>query len=344
MHKKNDDLENEEESKPINESTSEKKKNKNTKVEEPDPTEEENIFGREQLLVVCQFCGCRIYTSIEHQTSWTGIFLSLVLFIVFKFYSIFLIALLIPLTQSTIHTCPNCLNQVGKRTFYDILSLTDKVFAFQISSIGIIITKKQLLSAFVFSFFALFFYIFFSSFTLQRTILEDTWDDFKALCQQQGSNPQGCLNKYYYQRVSWKGYAIRVDFDDRFFSHIRASILIKMDYNKNITNEDPDLVLYFTDQTYESFRTDILNTTRGDLVQFNATILSLAASANIQKPALNVFGYKQLFEKVYIDPHLNPRGRYGTNNDKMLQGGEEIYAELPGLVVEDINDDDDDNK
>ena len=116
-------------------------------------------------MAVCQYCQSRIFTNIEQQTSWFGILLSLILFFTFKLYSLLLILLVIPLTQSTIHTCPNCLNRIGIRTFYDTLSLSDKVFTFQLFSIGVIITKKQLLGIFFFVLFGVFFFCLWLSIT-----------------------------------------------------------------------------------------------------------------------------------------------------------------------------------
>jgi hypothetical protein len=76
--------------------------------------------------------------------------------------------MLIPLTQQTIHSCPNCLNNVGTRSFYDLISLSDKVFTYKIGNFGIIITKKQILGIFLFLLFGTIFYVFFSNLNFTR--------------------------------------------------------------------------------------------------------------------------------------------------------------------------------
>jgi hypothetical protein len=92
----------------------------------------------------------------------------MVLFIIFRVWALPLIVLLIPLTQQTVHSCPNCLNNVGTRSFYDFISLSDKVITYKIGNFAIIITKKQLLGIFVFLFFGLVFYLFFSNLSFAR--------------------------------------------------------------------------------------------------------------------------------------------------------------------------------
>ncbi len=76
--------------------------------------------------------------------------------------------MLIPLTQQTVHSCPNCLNKVGSRSFYDLFSLSDKLLSFKYGNFAVIITKKQILAIFTFFFFCLIFYFFFSNISLER--------------------------------------------------------------------------------------------------------------------------------------------------------------------------------
>jgi hypothetical protein len=71
--------------------------------------------------------------------------------------------MLIPLTQQSTHTCSNCLNIVGIRTFYDIFALRDNLLSLRIGNFAILISRKQLLAVFIFVLFSLFFYIFFSN-------------------------------------------------------------------------------------------------------------------------------------------------------------------------------------
>jgi hypothetical protein len=127
-----------------------------------------NYSHLRQLIITCQFCQRRILTDIEHETTWVGIGISVVLFLIFRVYSIILIILLIPLTQQTVHTCPNCLNKVGTRSFFDLISLTDKVITYKIGSFAIMITKKQILAVFFFFLFSICFYLFFSNLSITR--------------------------------------------------------------------------------------------------------------------------------------------------------------------------------
>lgn len=107
-------------------------------------------------------------TDIDIEQTWIGIGLSIIIFIIFKLYGLILIGVLIPLTQQTTHRCTNCKNKVGTRNFYDSISLSDKVIYWKTNSFAILITRKQLLGVFVFLFFALAFYVFFSNINLSR--------------------------------------------------------------------------------------------------------------------------------------------------------------------------------
>ena len=94
----------------------------------------------------------------------------------------------------------------------------------------------------------------------------------------------------------------------------------------NNSNEEPDLFISFTDYYYEKYKTQIINTTRGDQIQFNATIISGG-----EIPILEVNGYRKLNDKIYINPHVHNTGRYHVPKD-MIKKNSSLYSELPGLV------------
>ena len=116
----------------------------------------------------CQYCNKRILTEIEHESTWIGIMGSVVLFIIFKIFSLPLIMLLIPLTQKTVHKCTNCLNTVGTHTFYDVVSMTDKIFSFKIGTFALVFTRKQLIGVFMFILFSIVVYLFISNADFSR--------------------------------------------------------------------------------------------------------------------------------------------------------------------------------
>ena len=305
-----------------------KKKEKEEEDEEKLESQEKlNEYGREQQMAICQYCQSRIFTNIEQQTSWFGILLSLILFFTFKLYSLLLILLVIPLTQSTIHSCPNCLNRIGIRTFYDTLSLADKVFTFQIFSIGIIITKKQLLGIFFFLLFSIFLYVFiFSiSMSLKKFPLKDNWNDFLNNCIN-NENENFCKERYLFQDINWEGYVMKIDMSESIFTRHKVFIYIKMDEKSK--SKEADLVLQFLDVDYEKYKTDILNTTRGDLISFNATFVRVSS---IYPSLLDGIDYKKLNKKIHIDPAIFKNGRYYTD-DVNFEKNQHLYKELPSLV------------
>jgi len=116
----------------------------------------------------CQYCSKRILTDIEHETTWIGIMGSIILFFIFKVFSLPLIMLFIPLTQKTVHKCTNCLNTVGQHTFYDILSMTDKIFSFKLGSFALVFTRKQLVGVFIFILFTIVTYLFITNTDFSR--------------------------------------------------------------------------------------------------------------------------------------------------------------------------------
>jgi len=176
------------------------------------------------MILECQYCNRRILTDIEHETTWIGLMGSLILFLVFKVFALPLIMLLIPLTQKTVHKCTNCLNTVGTHTFYDILSLSDKIFSFKVGNFALIFTRKQLIGVFMFTLFSIVIYLFLGSMDLSRgsklklfifinptDFIDADWNKFKKYCSREEfeNNPKQaeiyCKTRFKYSDVSWKG-------------------------------------------------------------------------------------------------------------------------------------------
>ena len=109
--KKNDDF-NEETEKLKSESNNNKETSQKSEIITSINTNN-SIFGREQQICVCPFCKMKIYTEIEHEISWIGIILSIMLLLFFKIYGIICLVILLRFTQNTTHSCPNCLNKIG---------------------------------------------------------------------------------------------------------------------------------------------------------------------------------------------------------------------------------------
>ena len=319
--KKNDDFKEEEKQKLKSES---KGQNSETNIISSTNTNE-NIFGKEQQMCICPFCHLKIFTDIEQEVSWIGIVLSVLFLILLKLYGIILIIIIIKLTQNTTHSCPNCLNKIGIYTVFDALSLKDKVFTFQFSNFGIIITKKHLFG--ILSFFALgiIFYIIISSITFTKHILKESWNDFNSICRQ---GETICNTKFLYQEISWTGYVIRVNFNDNFFSRVRVFFLVKM--NQDVNNDQTDLILEVTDKIYNRYKIDIMNITRGDEIAFNATVKQTPSGRNVAIVVLD--NIKLTGNNIRINPHVHENGRYGTKEGK-FEEGKQMYDELPNVVT-----------
>jgi hypothetical protein len=128
----------------------------------------------------------------------------------------------------------------------------------------------------------------------------------------------------------WKGYAIRVDYNDNFFARYRISLLIKMEKNEM---EDADLYLKFTDYQYDQHKHQIFNITRGDYVSFNATFFNMGDENTV--PSLEIFGFDKLSDHIYIQPHIHHNGRYSVPHETVIHKDNVIYKELPDLVSDD---------
>lgn len=116
----------------------------------------------------CPYCSKRILTEVENESTWIGYGISFILFILLGIWAIPLMILLIPITQQINHSCPNCRNKVGGKNFYDFLSLHDSVISYQLGSFAILISRKQLIAAFIFLLFIIIFYVFFATIKLTR--------------------------------------------------------------------------------------------------------------------------------------------------------------------------------
>ena len=121
--------------------------------------------------------------------------------------------MVIPLTQKTVHSCPNCMNTVGVHSFYDLLSLSDKVISYQLGNFAIIVNRKQLLGIFIFILFILGFYFIFHNLNFDRdeNFIDTDWDYYKLNCSKEKyiTNPTQaeiiCNNKFRYHNINWKG-------------------------------------------------------------------------------------------------------------------------------------------
>ena len=283
------------------------------------------ILGRDQQICVCPFCHMKIFTEIEHDVSYLGIVLSIMALLFLKIYGIILTVVIIRFTQNTTHSCPNCLNKIGVYTIFDALSMQDKVFSLKFSSFGLVITKKHIFSLVLGFIFIILIIAFISSLSFTRQILKETWSDYQKICSE---NKALCNTKFLYQEISWIGYVIRVNFNDNFFSRSRVFFLVKMD--ENVQNDKTDLVIEVTDRVYNKYKIDILNITRGDEIEFNAT---LKQNPNYQTkvPIVTLDNIRITGKNIDINPHVHEEGRYGTQGGK-IEKGQKIYNELPNVV------------
>ena len=130
-----------------------------------------------------------------------------------------------------------------------------------------------------------------------------------------------------HREVAWQGHAIRVNFIDDFFTRYKATVLVAMEVPEE--NVHADVVLHFDYFKYEKYRTEILNTTRGDNVQFNATVVGVKEeNAGKRKVAmLEVNAFRKGDEKVFIKPHVHAHGRYHVDQNMIKNA----YSEVPGV-------------
>jgi len=200
--------------------------------------------------------------------------------------------------------------------------------------------------------FGIFFCYIISTFDLNKVTLKETWEDYYKICikneneEIDDNQKKICKEKFLYQDVNWSGYSIRLDFDERFFSRYKVHMIVKMvmkNMSENeIEKEENNLYLKITESVYNNFKTEILNTTRGDLIQFNATFI--AEDYNFRPVILEVNGYKKLDGKINLNPHVHVEGRYSVDEKDIIEKKGNIYNELPGLVSDKIKKEDKDNK
>lgn len=321
--KKNDDKEETQKLKP--ESNPNKESQKKSEIITSIETNN-RISGRDQQICVCPFCNRKIFTDIEHEASWIGVVLSILFLLVFKIYGIIFIILIIRFTQNTTHYCSNCLNKIGTYTVFDALALKDKVFTFKFSSFGLVITKKHIFSILLGLFCFFVFISFASSISISKQIMKETWADYVSIC---AGGEVVCKTKFLYQEISWAGYVIRVNFNDNFFSRTRAFFLVKMD--PNIDSDKTDLVIEVTDSVYNKYKIDIMNITRGDEIEFNATV-RLTPNYQTRVPVVTLDTIRLTAKNIDINPHVHENGRYGTNNLGDIQEGQKVYHELPNII------------
>ena len=316
-------------------------------------------FTREPIIVDCKYCKSKILTDVDHETTYTGIIISIILLLLLNIFAIPLILILIPLTKNSNHRCPSCLNKIGECNFYDRISLSDKVISLTLGSFAIVISKKHLLGIFTFILLLTIFILEFKSIDTSRLgFIDESFDDFYKTC-----NPEKYSNRrthtetslfcssYRYSKVQWDGYVVRVDYDNSFFAKYRISILVKMRVEDK--SQDGDLYLKITDRQYNQLKDVIYEINRGIRVEFNATIISEGNERSV--PILDAFGL-EIFQddletiskdqtdikenKINIDAHIHHEGRYSLDNqqlthkDHIIHSNENLYDNMNDFITE----------
>ena len=107
------------------------------------------------------------------------------------------------------------------------------------------------------------------------------------------------------------------------------SVLIKMEQNDL---EDADIYLKFDDHFYQKFKPIFLNMTRGDFVSYNATIMFTGNRQHVS--IFEGFAIQPESGHIFINPHIHHNGRYSIVEDKHAHKDEQLYPELPNLVID----------
>ena len=100
--------------------------------------------------------------------------------------------------------------------------------------------------------------------------------------------------------------------------------------DENTESDKTDLVIEVTDRVYNKYKIDILNITRGDEIQFNATVKQ-TPNYQTKVPIVSLDEMKITGRNININPHVHEEGRYGTQGGR-IDKGEKVYNELPNVV------------
>ena len=293
-------------------------------------------LGYEATIIQCPFCHHKILTNISHSFSWHGLLISIVLFILLKFYSLVLIILVLLFTQNIQHNCSNCLNKLGTHTNFESFSLQDRVLVFRFLTFGVIVTKKHLLA--VFSFLLSVILVFLcvkgvvnlESEEQRRSLMgvktnEIPFEEFNDVFK---NNRTLFWEKYYLKSFHWKGCIIQVKMLNFFLFKFQLELMLKMDADS--TTKNPDLYAYIEKSFYDKNKVKMMNLTIGDEVEFNVTLHYKENLFGFKQPILIVKNITKTGNRRYIEPYVNEEGRYGlkgtrlenmVDKGKMIAGG-----------------------
>jgi hypothetical protein len=276
---------------------------------------------------------------VEYQTNFLGYMLAVFSVFIFGFLAIILMPFLVSLTKVAIHRCAKCLNEVKSTSFFDFESLEDKLIAFNIGTMGVILTRKYLLYIVAVITTALCIYLFLLNEVSHnheiRTLSGYDWAQFRQDCgwEKFQKNPNSALSnfdrKYFNEAVGWEGYVIRISMEDEasmnYYQHT-ASILIKMEPgDQGETTHGADLALSFSYRVYDLHRDVLDSLHRGDKVQFNATLMSMGDSVHLHH--CHTFQIAKLPGHKNVDAHVHGGGRYKFKLVHQDENGNEIKAE-----------------
>ena len=103
------------------------------------------MFEEQSKKIKCPYCDAVSYSIVEYRTNALGYMLAVFSVFVFGILAIILMPFLVSLTKIAVHRCAKCLNEVKSTSFFDFESLSDKVIAFNVGNMGIVLTRKYLL-------------------------------------------------------------------------------------------------------------------------------------------------------------------------------------------------------
>ncbi len=96
---------------------------------------------------VCQFCKHKGEMLSEFENSFLGYAIVLFLFLMLGLFAFLVIPFAVFITRSKVHRCPRCLNKVRENMLESLShgKMSDQVWAFNLGSFGVILTRKYLL-------------------------------------------------------------------------------------------------------------------------------------------------------------------------------------------------------
>eukprot|EP00357_Protocruzia_adherens_P033359 CAMPEP_0115031506 /NCGR_PEP_ID=MMETSP0216-20121206/38583_1 /TAXON_ID=223996 /ORGANISM="Protocruzia adherens, Strain Boccale" /LENGTH=334 /DNA_ID=CAMNT_0002409187 /DNA_START=62 /DNA_END=1066 /DNA_ORIENTATION=+ len=256
--------------------------------------EDEIVFDRTPILFTCHYCSSRVTTTVEFEYNIVSAFVFFgTLYILTPLQALIMLPIVVPLTKSSVHKCPNCFEELGSKKCLGVPNFDDEVLSFNFGDCAVVLSRKSL--CIVLAVLAVVLYYTYipphvgydhAGKNHRKTL--KTWEEFKTDCGADiilENRVKAALNfdeNYHHNTVTWDGYIVKKlkgnDKGPWGQNDHSMTLLVKM---MPTDSSYPDLAISYGTQIVKENKTVFDSLDKGDHIEFEAIFMALQSESNL---------------------------------------------------------------